>query len=376
MRVIKTAGRWLTPQGWITGYCSHDTQVQSVDAAVLPAAHSMFIPAPVDLHVHGGGGFDCMHGEDALRGMLRSHARYGTGALLATSVTATVEDTSRFIECVLNVMDVPEANSTTLLGAHLEGPFISPQKMGAQPPFAQALDIAQLESWLQSEIVRVITYAPELDPEQKVMALCERYAVRAQIGHTNCTWSQAQAALLGGCGITHLYNAMSGVAHRQSGAAAAALAWADYAEIITDGYHVDFAAFAAARRAIPHLYSVTDATAAMGMPDGEYKLGSLSVVKNGYQVCLPDGTIAGSCLTQLRSIEVLRDWGYSWEQITDLISTYPADWIRDSRFGVIKQGAFAHWLEITDDQPSALWLYGGRRPFSGTNHSQEQSSGE
>lgn len=356
----QTAGHWWTPDGFVTGLCAHDAWVHAVEPVALPESAPLFLPAPVDLHVHGGGGHDCMTDEGAVRGTLETHARHGTGALLATSVTAPFADITRFVESVSRVMNEPDTGSATLLGAHLEGPFISPDKLGAQPPHAARLNVDQLESWFDSGVVRVITYAPEVDPHGDLLALCRRHRVRAQLGHTVCSWHEARLALRSGCGVTHLYNAMSGVAHRDGGAATASLAYAEYAEIITDGLHVEQAAFDAARRAIPHLYSVTDATAASAMPDGDYHLGSLKVRRTGERVLLPDGTLAGSCLTQRRSMSVLRRWGMDWQCIGALTSATPAAWVAEETLGRIAVGARAHWIEIRNDEPVALWLSGER----------------
>lgn len=361
----QTAGLWWTPEGFAPGVCTHGAWIREFRPETRPAEEPLFLPAPVDLHVHGGGGHDCMTDDAALRGMLATHARHGTGALLATSVTAPFADITRFVESVARVMADPDPQSATLLGAHLEGPFISPHKLGAQPPYPATLDLDQLEAWLASGVVRVITYAPEVDPHGDLIALCRRHGVRPQLGHTVCSWNEAMQALRLGCGVTHLFNAMSGVSHRGGGAATAALAYARFAEIITDGLHVEQAAFDAARRAIPKLYSVTDATAATAMPDGEYMLGSLTVRKTGERVLLPDGTIAGSCLTQRRSVSVLRDWGLDWHAIGTMISATPAQWIGDETVGRIAPGARAHWLEIRNDQPVALWLSGQRFPWRG-----------
>lgn len=358
----ETVGHWWTPDGFVGGTCHHGASIDAFEPSTVPDDASWFLPAPVDLHVHGGGGRDCMQGDDAIRTMLRTHARFGTGSLLATSVTAPFDDITRFVESVSRVMrDAdPASDAATLLGAHLEGPFISPEKLGAQPPHAAELHLEQLEAWLAPGVVRTLTFAPEVDPHGDLVALCHRHGVRAQLGHTVCTWHQACRALRAGCGVTHLYNAMSGVAHRDGGAATAALAYADYAEVITDGLHVEQAAFDAARRAIPNLYSVTDATAATGMPDGKYRLGDHTVTKTGERVLLPDGTLAGSCLTQLRSMSVLRDWGLDWHTIGALTSAVPARWIGDARVGRIEPGAHAHWIEIRGDTPTTRWSAGRR----------------
>ena len=364
--LLETAGRWWMPDGFIDAICHHDTVVQAIDRQQQPESCPIFLPAPIDLHVHGGGGHDCMDGDEAIRGMLLTHAQHGTGALLATSVTAPFADISEFIASARRVMQSPDSQAATLLGVHLEGPFISPDKLGAQPPYPAAIDLNQLEDWFDSGVVRVVTYAPELDPDGKLIELCDRYKVRAQLGHTLCSWAEACQALQSGCGVTHLFNAMSGFSHRDGGAVTAALAYAEYAEIILDGLHVEKAAFDAARRAIPRLYSVSDGTAASGMPDGDYTLGRLQVRKEAGQVLLPDGTLAGSCLTQLKIIALLRDWGIDWHTVGAMLSAIPAQWVALESLGQISVGATAHWLEIVDDEPAALWLSGQRYSLSGS----------
>jgi len=363
---VVTQGTWWTQTGWRQANCTHDAFVHAVDgradtssADILPSGR-IFIPAPVDLHIHGGGGYDCMAGEGAIRGLLSSAATSGTGALLATSVTAPADDISAFLDTVKCIMAAPDNGSACLLGAHLEGPFINPGKLGAQPPYPLDIDTALLARWFASGVVRAITFAPELDASAELIELCQQHHVRAQIGHTLCDWQTAKTALQSGCGITHMYNAMSGIQARAGGAAAAALGFADYAEIITDGIHVDAAAFHAARRAIPNLYSVTDATAATGMPDGAYQLGNLEVMKSGDSVRLADGTLAGSCLTQLRSVAVLRSWGMSWHAIGQFSSAIPARWIGARQCGNIAPGTRASWLEIQDDAVVAVWIDGQR----------------
>ena len=358
----RTSGRWWRPEGFVAGHCVHDERVLAFEPGDA-CGDATFLPAPLDLHVHGGGGHDAMDGERAIRGLLRTHAAHGTGAALATSVTAPDADIERFLDAVRRVMEAPGADEATLLGAHLEGPFINPEKLGAQPPHARAPTPGRLEEWFATGVVRVVTFAPETDPDAHVLAACRRHDVRAQIGHTLCGWSEARRALEAGCGVTHLFNAMGGVSHRGGGTATAALAWGEYAEIITDGVHVDRAAFELARRSVPGLYSVTDATAAAGMPDGPYTLGSLAVEKRGNRVLLPDGTLAGSCLTQRESLAVLRDWGLDWHAIGALASAVPARWLGREDVGRIAPGALAHWLEIQGDVPVASWRAGVRHPW-------------
>ncbi len=354
------AGHFLLESGWQSSRCSHAHEVQSLEPIAHSAELPYFQPAPIDLHVHGAGGHDVMAGEVSLRRVLATQAQLGCGALLATSVATPIEAIDDFIDSVRKVMASPDPGSAILLGAHLEGPFINPNKLGAQPPHASAVDSNALERWLSSGVVRVVTFAPEMDAENVVPVMCERYGVKAQIGHSLCDCWQANAALQAGCGVTHLWNAMSGASHRDGGVAVAALATAHSAEIIIDGIHVDEMAFRAAYRAIPNLYAVTDGTAAVGMPDGVYRLGSHDVQRIGNTVQLDDGTLAGSCLDQIRLCEVLRAWGLGWEEISQLHSARPAAWIDEASLGRIAPGCGAHWLERIDEELVALWLNGER----------------
>ncbi len=360
-----TSGRWVTPNGIVAARCEHGARVDALVPCAPDTAAPLFLPAPVDLHVHGAGGVDAMGGEAALRRMLAVQASLGCGALLATSVCAPFAAVDAFLADVAAVMASPDEGSATLLGAHLEGPFVNSGKLGAQPPFAVPVDADALTRWLATGVVRVVTFAPEVDEHDVVPGLCAAHGARAQIGHTLCGWARAVAAFEAGCGVTHLWNAMSGATHRDGGAAVAALARAEHAEIIADGLHVDRAAFEAARRAIPGLYGITDGTAAVGMPDGSYRLGSMEVRRHDGRVTLADGTLAGSCLDPTGMLGVLRGWDMSWGEIARFTATRPADRVGEADLGRIAPGARAHWLEVHGERPVALWLDGVRRALVG-----------
>ena len=296
MEQTSLAGQILTPTGWVAGTLRCTAQIVAVEPG--PAPDDRFIlPGFVDLHVHGGHGADCMDGADAVRQMAQFHARHGTTSLLATTVTAPAADLRRAMAGIAQAMRQPGPGAR-VLGAHLEGPFISPDKLGAQPPFAIPPDLALLEELAALAPIRVATYAPEIDPTGELLAAFLHLGTRAQIGHTTCSFAQARAALAAGAaGFTHLFNAMSGLHHRDAGAGGAALALGQSAELILDLHHVDEGAALAALRAIPGLHCVTDAVAAAGMPDGSYHLGTHPIFKRGETVRLADGGLAGSVLT-------------------------------------------------------------------------------
>jgi len=292
------------------------------------------VPGFIDLHVHGGGGADCMDGSEAVRRMARFHGRHGTTALLATTVTAPVEEIRRAAAAIGGVVADPLPGQARVLGMHLEGPFISPDALGAQPPFPLAPDLALVDELCALVPLRVATMAPEIDPDGVLLARLLQRGVRAQIGHTTCHYAQAHAALQAGAtGFTHLFNAMSGMHHRDAGCVGCALAHAVSAEMIFDLQHVEPGAVLAALRAVPGLYGVTDAVAAAGMPDGAYWLGRHRIYKRGDVVRLADGSLAGSTLTMDQALRNLLSLGLPLAAAAGRLSTVPADYL-----GVLDRG--------------------------------------
>ena len=241
-----------------------------------------------------------------------------------------------------------------MLGAHLEGPFISPDALGAQPPFAIPPDLSLLEELAVIAPLRVATMAPEIDPDGALVAALRQLGCRPQIGHTTCSYAQAKAALQAGVtGFTHLFNAMSGLQHRRPGAVGCALAHGDWAEMIFDLLHVEEGAVLAALRAVPRLYGITDAVAATGMPDGEYRLGRHTTHKQGDAIRLADGTLAGSALTMDRALRNLLHLGLPLEEAARRLSTLPADYLGLQERGRIAPGAAAD-LVMVDRQGTLL----------------------
>ncbi|MCR9273700.1 MULTISPECIES: N-acetylglucosamine-6-phosphate deacetylase [Mameliella] len=340
-------GSVLTESGWIAGELGFAHRVDRIEGQPTETPEPPFVlPGFVDLHVHGGGGADMMAGVEAIRTAAQLHARHGTTAMLATSVTAPFAEIESFLGAVGSAMAADWPGAARVLGAHLEGPFLNPDKLGAQPDFAVAADVDALRRWLTLAPVRVMTLAPEMDPDDQVIAAAQAAGVRVQLGHSLCDYARAAACLQAGCGVTHLFNAMSPAAHRGNGLAGAALAHADYAEIIPDLLHVEPGAILAARRAIPGLYGVTDATAGAGMPDGMFRLGAQHVHKAEGAMRLADGTLAGSALTMDQALRNLVGIGLPLAEAAARLATLPADWIGHTDIGRIRVGAAADLLVL------------------------------
>ena len=213
--------------------------------------------------------------------------------------------------------------------AHIWKGRISMRDDWARSPHSRAIRIPNsLQSVCADQIVKLVTLAPEIEGGLDAIRAFAKAGIAVQIGHTDADYETACAALDAGArGFTHLFNAMSALHHRAPGVAGAALARAEYAAVIPDGVHVADGALLAALRAIPKLFMVTDATAAAGMPDGTYPLGSHMVTKRGDSVFLDDETLAGSALTMDAAFARLLALGLPVEEASLRLSRYPADFI-------------------------------------------------
>jgi N-acetylglucosamine-6-phosphate deacetylase len=198
--------------------------------------------------------------------------------------------------------------------------------------------------------LRLITVAPEMDGNLALVKLLTQAGMRVQLGHTLGTYEEGVAALENGAsGFTHLFNAMTEFHHRKPGMAGAALAHANYAELIPDLLHVHPGAIKAALRAIPHLYCVTDSTAATGMPDGAYMLGRQQVHKCLGGVRLADGTLAGSTLTMDQALRNLVGLGLALDDASRRVSTYAADFLGMQDRGRLAPGVHADIVVLDRD---------------------------
>ncbi len=360
MRILD--GSILTPDGWRRGNLQFGTTIGAVDGEATTVPSPPFIvPGFIDLHVHGGGGADVMQGEAAVRTMASTHARHGTTALLATTVTSPATAIDAALDGIAAVVERPDDDEAVVLGAHLEGPFLNPDKLGAQPPFAIAPDLGLFATWLRRAPVRVMTYAPECDQDDALARALRVAGVRAQVGHSLADAATAAQVFQDGAGATHLFNAMSGFDHRAPGVTGAALAHAKHAEIICDLVHVDATAILAARRAISGLYVVTDATAGAAMPDGDYPLGTQVAHKRDGVLRLADGNLAGSSLTMDQALRNLVAMGLPLHETVRRLTEIPAAWLGLNDRGRIAPGARADVVVLDEDLCVAQVWIGGQR---------------
>lgn len=352
-------GRILTPQGFVDGRIGwFDSgrvaylEGEPVDAAAArDTGTDLVLPGFIDLHVHGGGGHDTMQGGEAIRRIAELHASHGTTSLLATTMTAPLSELRFAFQALGPAIATRGLRAARVLGVHLEGPYINSGKLGAQPDFARPVLVDEIARLNALARIALITLAPEVDDNMAAIAPLRAAGFQVQIGHSLGSYEDGVRALaLGAGGFTHLFNAMTGMHHREPGMVGAALAHAHHAEIIPDLLHVHPGAIKAALRAIPCLYCVTDSTAAAGMPDGDYKLGRHTVTKCLGGVRLPDGTLAGSTLTMDQALRNLVDQiGLDLADASRRVSTFAADHLGLADRGRLQVGAWADLVLLDRD---------------------------
>ncbi|HEY1722394.1 MAG TPA: N-acetylglucosamine-6-phosphate deacetylase [Magnetospirillaceae bacterium] len=361
-------GSILTTSGWVSGTVSigKDGRIAAIEGKLLYEGAALeppfIVPGYIDLHVHGGHGHECMSGETGVRKTLAYHASHGTVAMTPSTVTAPVEVIESALTDIVNVQKKQQAGESAVLGAHLEGPFINPGRLGAQAPYPHAGEASLAEDWAKRFPIVVATVAPEIVGGMDVIKVFAEHRCRVQVGHTLASQEQVDNAFACGCtGFTHLFNAMSGVSHRAPGVATWALAHAEYAEIIADLNHIHPQVILMARRAIPKLYTVTDASAAAGMPDGEYMLGDRKVIKRGMKVVLKEqeDTLASSVITLADAVRNLVSIGLPLAEAVAMASTRPADYLGLDDLGRIKPGARASMVQLDGQlQVRGVWIDG------------------
>ncbi|MBP2627277.1 MAG: N-acetylglucosamine 6-phosphate deacetylase [Firmicutes bacterium] len=281
-------------------------------------SEDILIPGLIDTHVHGAGGYDIMDGTaESLAALSQALLREGTTAFLGTTLSSSVDRLLTILETIhTGRTDVIHSNQAQLLGVHLEGPFLTTEYKGAHvgeyiPPSIPGRDLAILTRLVNAypSLIRILTFAIDRIDTTDLIAFCQSHGIIPAAGHTAADYTaMSRAAVAGVHRITHAFNAMPGIHHRQPGPVTEGLLNADIElEIIADGIHIHPAILEMVFRLKPQdkITLVSDGTRSVGMPDGEYELGGqITTVKNGI-ARLSDGTIAGSAYSLLQGIRTM-----------------------------------------------------------------------
>ena len=268
------------------------------DAEVIEAEGLYIAPGLIDVHIHGSGGKDTMDGtEEALKTISSTIAKNGVTAFLATTMTMGWDRISRALDQIRDCMRL-EMPGAQLLGAHMEGPFINVQFKGAQNS-----EYVIPQSWElvkeYRDVIKLVTLAPELPGAVEFISKLKENHIVVSMGHSAASYEEALKGVDAGVShCTHLFNAMTGVHHRNPGVASVALSRDVICELIADNIHVHPGLFELVKKAkgVDKIALITDSTEAGGMADGEYSLGGQPIIVKNGAARLQDGTLAGSVL--------------------------------------------------------------------------------
>lgn len=284
-------------------------------AEVTDARGAYVAPGLIDLHIHGYLGHDvCDADPDGIKEIAGGIVKNGVTGFLATTMTVSMDVILRSIDAVRSVMEKSRTwNGSRVLGVHAEGPFINPKKKGAQEEAFILKPDAQMVID-NADVIKYITIAPEMDENfAAIREIVSKTGAVVSMGHTDADFETACAAADAGVkSVTHLFNAMSALNHRNPGVVTAALKRDIYNELIVDTHHVDKALFSVvAKLKGDKLVLVTDCLPAGGLPEGQYTLGNQKVYYYNDLCKLEDGTISGSVLKLNKGV-------YNFYENTDL----------------------------------------------------------
>lgn len=351
----------LVDGGTIVEVASRAQREIPKNCRIVDFGDGILAPGFVDIHIHGGAGHDVMEADaGALPPVERLLAAHGVSSYFPTTITAPVDATLSALERLADAIEAANGNSSDEgvraqpVGIHLEGPFISHSRRGVHPPENLLTpSLAAFERFWQAARghIRVLTIAPELPGAIEMITEAARRGVCVSLGHSDAGLAAARAGVAAGARhATHTFNAMRPLDHREPGILGEVLTDARLsADIIADGIHLDSAIVQLFLRAKGSEAAVliTDATAATGMPDGRYHLGSLEVeVKDGR--CLAGGKLAGSVLTMDLAVRNVMKFAH-WElqQAVRLATANPARVTGMKKGGVIEVAAPADFVVLS-----------------------------
>jgi N-acetylglucosamine-6-phosphate deacetylase len=329
----------------------------------LDASGWLVAPGFVDLQCNGAVGIDLASEPERLWELAAALPRWGVTAWLPTIVTTPAGVIERAL-ATLAAGPPPGWRGAVPLGLHIEGPFLAETKRGAHPEALLRLpSLEGIDGWSLDAGVALVTLAPELPGAGAMIeALVERDVV-VSLGHSAATAAQARAGVdLGASWVTHLFNAMSPLHHREPGLAGVALSDDRlHVGLIVDGTHVHPAVVAMAQRALgDRLTLVTDAVAALGMPFGRHRLGRAEVTVGEDGVRLTDGTLAGSNLSMEEAVQNLVAFsGCPPEAALQAASASPARVLGDADRGSFAPGARADFVVLTEELDVAMTVVAG-----------------
>lgn len=368
-RILKN-GIVLVDNGIIEEVKTEDTYE---DIEIIDLSNYKILPGLIDTHIHGANGYDTMDGNhDSLNKISKYLGTIGITGFLATTVTAPWDKITNAVKNIYETMK-SGVEGAELLGAYIEGPFITEEFKGAHPSeYIRRIDIEDISKLIDTfpSCIKTVTVAPEKEGALELIKYLKSQNINSSIGHTNATYEETIAAIEAGANIAvHVFNGMRGLHHREPGTVGAVLSDDRVCcELIADMIHVhpSVTKIAVKAKGPNNISLITDCMMAGGLEDGEYMLGELKVfVKDGV-ARISNGSLAGSTLKLINAIKNMTEHvGVSLLDSVNMVSIVPAQMAGvDHKQGSIESGKKANFTVIDDNFNVVMTIVNGKVIYS------------
>lgn len=355
--VIKPNNGIILNNGKITKII-HEEKFDFSDYEIVDAGENYILPGFIDVHVNGGGGHLAIEGTyEALVEMAMAHALQGTTSIVPTTISC---EHGQLIKCMKMVSDIinNKEDNINILGIHLEGPFLNPQKAGAhKKQYLCNPSKSVLNSFYEAADgnIKILSLAPELENSEEIIRMALEKEIVVGLAHSEADYSQTCEAINNGMSLcTHIFNAMPPMTHRAPGPIGAFMTHPKtYTEIIADGYHVhpSVIEFVVKANGVDHTLLVTDAVSPAGTDIKNFLIDGMEMTVNGYSCFTKEGILGGSALTLNRAVEVMiKNTSIPFEQIIQMVTETPAKMLKIfDRKGSIEQGKDADIIIVNSN---------------------------
>jgi len=359
----------LVREGRIARAGREESGWSAEDAERIDGGGRLLIPGMTDVHIHGADGRDMMDGtESSIQAVSRRCAATGCTSFLATSVTSSMEELLGMIRAAKRVVGREEG--ARIAGLHLEGPYLNAKRKGMQnEAHLRHPDLDEMQAVLEEagSLVKMVTIAPELPNGMELLAFLRERGIIVALAHSDATYEEASRAFKAGAShVTHCFNGMRPIHHRDPGLVTAAFEEPHVSlQAIVDGVHLHPAIVRLMHRVKgpDGMVLITDALQAMGLGDGEYTFGGHRVTVSNGVARLKDGTLASSTITMNGALRLAVEYGIPLEDAVAMAAATPAGLI-GLACGRIAPGCDAD-LVLLDDDYSVRWtMIGGEIRYS------------
>ncbi|OAB26108.1 N-acetylglucosamine-6-phosphate deacetylase [Paenibacillus macquariensis subsp. defensor] len=363
--ITPSASVWISA-GKIMRIDTGDLPIIDGDYELIDGRGHLLVPGMIDVHIHGANGFNMMDGkEESIQEVSRVCASTGCTSFLATSVSSTIEDLLEMIRSV-KLVKGHEAGAK-IAGIHLEGPYLNPKRKGMQnEKYLRHPDLEEMKMIFEEagSLIKMVTIAPELPGGMELISFLKEQGVIIAIAHSDATYEEAKQAFTAGAShVTHCFNGMRPIHHRDPGLIVAAFEEKHVSlQAIVDNVHLHPAIIRLMHslKGPEGMVLITDALQAMGMGDGNYIFGGHHVTVESGIARLEDGTLASSTVTMNEALRYTVETGISLIDAVQMASTTPATILGLQQKGEISLGFDAD-LVLLDEEFRVLWtMVGGQ----------------